>query len=170
MTTVDWRAEFEEQGKHDWELYEKTELVYRSIRKRHLGFGWVFLTEVRTQTGGWNENYIDALAFALWHSLKYERVAYEVKISRSGWLKELKKPTKCKVAMDYSHRFWFALPIGIVEDRDLTLITDGCGVLEVHNDGEIKIRKRAERREASDMPITFIASLLRNAKGRDYWK
>lgn len=55
---------------------------------------WVFLREVSAQTGQWGEQQrFDALAVGLVPSVHYARIVYEVKVSRSDWLRELKPKT-----------------------------------------------------------------------------
>lgn len=52
---------------------------------------WVFLREVSAQTGQWGEQQrFDAVALGLVPSVGYARIVYEVKVSRSDWLRELK--------------------------------------------------------------------------------
>lgn len=52
---------------------------------------WVFLREVQASTGAYSDvQRFDAVAIGLVPSVKYARVVYEVKVSRSDWLRELK--------------------------------------------------------------------------------
>lgn len=52
---------------------------------------WVFLREVQAATGNYSDTQrFDAVAVGLVPSVKYARVVYEVKVSRSDWLHELK--------------------------------------------------------------------------------
>lgn len=72
--------------------------VLAVLAKRHDEGGWngmpgrwVFLREVLAHTGGWGEQQrFDALALGLVPSVHYARIVYEVKVSRSDWLRELK--------------------------------------------------------------------------------
>lgn len=55
---------------------------------------WVFLREVQAATGSYSESQrFDGLALGLVPSNKYGRIVYEVKISRSDWLRELRPKT-----------------------------------------------------------------------------
>jgi len=72
--------------------------VLTAIARRHPddGYGgapgrWVFLREVQASTGAYSEvQRFDAIAIGLVPSVGYARVIYEVKVSRSDWLRELK--------------------------------------------------------------------------------
>lgn len=55
---------------------------------------WVFLREVQAATGSYGESQrFDGLAVGLVPSNNYARIVYEVKVSRSDWLRELKPKT-----------------------------------------------------------------------------
>lgn len=55
---------------------------------------WVFLRETQAATGSYGQSQrFDALAIGLVPSVKYARVVYEVKVSRSDWLRELRPRT-----------------------------------------------------------------------------
>ncbi len=76
-------------------------MVLDAIALRHdmSGIGgrparWVFCREVQAMTGAYsNVQRFDAVAIGLVPSVKYARVVYEVKVSRSDWLHELKPIT-----------------------------------------------------------------------------
>lgn len=146
-------------------------LIKQALARRHLsdpsrqGRAWVYLTELRTRTGYGSERYIDAFALALWRSAAYERVAYEIKVSRSDWLAELKQPRKRDQAHWLSHRAYFVFAPGVFRWADIVdlVALDGWGVLEVQSDGTVREMYGATKREAWPMPETFIAALLRRA-------
>ena len=142
---------------------------------------WVFLTEVRTKVG-WSttwgddldsERFIDALAFCLWPSGHYQRIAYEFKTSRADWLGELSNPVKKAPAYFLSHEFWYVVLPGVVyipndfkaecKSRRRKVGLDGCGIIEVQPDDSLKILVSATKRIPFPMPETFVASLLRRA-------
>lgn len=56
---------------------------------------WVFVREVQASTGAYADvQRFDAVAVGLVPSVKYARVVYEIKISRSDWLRELRPLTE----------------------------------------------------------------------------
>lgn len=150
-----------------------------ALQQRHPQSKWVFLPQVRTRTGYSrtnddidSERYLDAFAMSLWPSEGFRRVGYEVKVSRSDWLREVENPRKRAQGYFLTSEFWFAFAPGVYERGDEASMSirgkrynnplDGCGILEVQEDGTIKIIRHAVKREAWPMPDTFVASLLRS--------
>lgn len=85
------------------------------------------------------------------------RVAYEVKTSRSDFLSELRRPEKRRRAMEISHLFLFATPVGLVEPRE---IPKECGLVEV-DEGAVKMVVRPVVREARWFTESEVIHLLR---------
>lgn len=144
---------------------------YSKVKSQVETAKWVVLSEVRTNTGfksqrdgePFKEKFIDIMAFNCWPSEGLTRVVFEIKTSRNDFLNELKRPEKRWLAMMYSHRFYYVAPEGVVDMRELPT---GCGLVEVlEKDGKLKLHTvlGAPRREASPLPDSFIASLLRSA-------
>lgn len=149
------------------------------LAQRHPPDRWIFVTELSTTTGIVQagdrfdplgaKRKIDAFAMALWPSLGYERVAYEIKVSRQDWLRELNSPIKKTQAYLLSDHFYFVLAEGIfrkedwIKTRNIML----CGIYEVQPDGRLKtIRAGGQLRAepAWPMPEAFVASLLRRVR------
>lgn len=80
------------------EVPVSTHQVVEAIGRRHPMDGyngepgrWVFFREVPAATGSYGDvQRFDAVAIGLVPSVDYARVVYEVKVSRSDWLRELK--------------------------------------------------------------------------------
>ena len=90
---------------------------------------WLFFRELRVGTGRRNGDSQRMDAFAL-NSLPHtgmKRICYEVKIARSDFLSELKRPLKRRIGMRYSNEFYFVTPPGLVDVRE---IPDACGLIE----------------------------------------
>lgn len=167
------------------------------LAKRHDESGWngrpgrwVFLREVQAKTGSYGESQrFDALAVGLVPSNNYARIAYEVKVSRGDWLRELKPRTrgqwnwhgdaaggydvvelgpKYAAAMAVATEFWYAAPVRCILPAELP---EGAGLLEVRpwgREGELRARVavHAKRREVELPGPEFWASVLRNLAGR----
>src|SRR5690242_7930471 len=73
---------------------------------------WLFFRELRVGTGRRNASAqrLDAFALNTLPHLSMKRVCYEVKISRSDFLGELKHPLKRRIGMRYSNEFYFLTP------------------------------------------------------------
>lgn len=63
---------------------------------------------------------VDLLAVAAWRSLRYARIGYEVKVSRSDLRRELLKPHKRARNVAWCHEFYFAVPVGLLTTEEIT--------------------------------------------------
>jgi len=125
---------------------------------------WVFGTEVRNATG-WasNERYFDAFALNCWPSKGFHRIAYEIKVSRSDFLHELKQHEKRVEAMKVCHEFYFVTSPDVAAADE---VPENCGLYHatdtVHG-WQLKKVKVAMHREIDEVPsMAFVASLCRN--------
>lgn len=89
--------------------------------RRQFNSDWIFIAELRNGTGfkGGSNGYMDGFAINTFPSRGFERLAFEIKVSRSDFLAELRKPLKRKVALLYSNRFYFVAPPDIIKPADL---------------------------------------------------
>jgi hypothetical protein len=100
----------------------------RRLHPTHEG-QWCFIDELRLGVGyskATCEQRIDAFATHCW--TPYERVAYEVKASRSDFLREMKKPRKRARGLLLSNEFFFAAPAGLIKPEE---VPPECGLYEV---------------------------------------
>src|SRR5215831_5750364 len=90
---------------------------------------WLFFRELRVGTGRQNgsEQRLDAFALNTLPHTAMKRVCYEVKVSRSDFLVELKRPLKRRVGMRYSNEFYFVAPAGLIA---LSEVPSECGLIE----------------------------------------
>lgn len=154
--------------------------IFVALQQRHPEPDWVFMPQVRTKTGfdsyegaGFDSvRYLDALAMHCHESKGLRRVGYEIKVDRGDWLRELEDPRKRAQGFFLCHEFWFAVAPGVyragdevdvsIRGKKWTNALDGCGILEVQEDGTLREIRRATKRQAWPMPDTFVASLLRH--------
>ncbi len=88
--------------------------------------------------------------------------AFEVKVSRSDFLSELKKPEKRRLALHFSHEYYFVAPQGLIKPEELPT---ECGLMEARQeDDRIVIRqKRASlHRDTARPSWRFVASIARS--------
>jgi hypothetical protein len=92
---------------------------------------WAFFPELRIGTGygKGSEQRIDAFALALWPSKNWASHAYEIKVNRADFLKELRSPLKRRAALRYSNMFWFVTPEGLVKPEEIPV---EAGLMEAH--------------------------------------
>jgi hypothetical protein len=91
---------------------------------------WVFLRELRVGTGRSRNSLqrLDAFALNCLPHLAMKRICYEVKISRSDFLCELKNPLKRRMGMHFSNEFFFVTPAGMLS---LDEVPTECGLVEI---------------------------------------
>jgi len=103
----------------------KAEDLVKLIRQRYPldrpdGFqSHVVLEQVPDGTGMYHRHWIDAVAFSLWESKGLFRSAFEVKISRSDFIRELQNPQKHQWVMECFHEFWFVAPQDVIQMEEL---------------------------------------------------
>lgn len=126
---------------------------------------WAIFPEFRCGTGYARkpqsndvESRIDLLAVSLWPSTGEGVIAYEVKVSRSDFLSEIKKPSKRRPAMRYSNQFFFAAPAGLVKPTEIPY---DCGLIEVSPAGACRVVVPAPWRDDFHPTYTFVASVCR---------
>lgn len=130
------------------------------LQKRYPGPEWALMQEVAPKTGG-GTRYADAVAVNLWSSRGHAVHGFEIKVSRSDWLRELKQPEKAEDVYQYCDHWWIVAPKGVVKDGELP---PTWGLLELRAAG---IVQQIAAPRLSPIPITreFFASLIR--RGND---
>ena len=93
-------------------------------------------------------------AMGLWPSRGLHLHGFEIKVSRSDWLRELKSPAKADKMFRYFDRWWLA-----VADKDIVRngeLPETWGLLVMD-----KIVKTAPELEAAPMTREFLAAIMR---------
>ena len=135
------------------------DLVER-LRAKYPAPAWVVLTGVRTAPGiRATFGYMDALAMSVWPSRGLELYGFELKSSRSDWLRELKKPQKGENFFKYlDHWYVVAGSDQVVKVEELP---PGWGLLVPYGRG-LKIAKDPGLGGLPAEPgRLFLASVLR---------
>lgn len=148
-----------------------TRNVLDALRDRHPPGRYAFFEELRCGTGFRSyrrtddrEQRIDAYVLCMWESDQHRALAYEVKVSRSDFLRELKKPAKRAAAVSRSHQYFFAAPEGMIRPDELPT---EAGLVEVRLDGDhwaARTKVDAPRRETlAPMTPEFMMMIVRRA-------
>lgn len=138
----------------------KTEELLNKLAKKYPAPQYAFLSQVRNQTG-----YVgairtaDALALSLWPSRGNHLIGFELKISRSDWLHELKDPAKAEAIAQYCDMFY--LVISDLKVIDIAEVPKTWGILVASN-GTVKTLRDAPLLEAKVMDRTFMCGFMRN--------
>lgn len=138
-----------------------TKKIVEALSRRYPAPGFAFLADVRNQTGFQKrERTADAVAMSLWPSRGLTLHGFEVKASRSDWLKEMRSPDKAEVIQAYCDRWWLVVGASsIVKDSELP---ETWGLLVPSGKG-LKVAVDAPKLEPKELDRTFVASILRVA-------
>ena len=132
--------------------------VLRALNAEYTPDKWALFPEARTGTGFGKDssNYLDA-----W-TISYVKcntsISFEIKVSRSDFASELKKPLKRRAGMRLSHEFYFVVPKGLVSIEEVPV---DCGLIEVDEFDKLHYTIPAPRREIEPPTWSFMAQMLR---------
>ncbi|MFA5071231.1 MAG: hypothetical protein WC511_02560 [Candidatus Pacearchaeota archaeon] len=114
---------------------------------------------------GATEQRIDFFVFSLFPCDHYAKIAFEIKVNRGDFLKEMKNPLKRRQALIFSNQFYFAAPVGLIKPEEIPI---ECGLMEIdvkenglRKWGVAKVKVPAPWREEHNPNWGFIASITR---------
>jgi hypothetical protein len=137
--------------------------VRAALALRYPSKSHALMFEVAPRTGG-GTRYADAVAVGLWASHGHPIEGFEIKVSRSDWLHEMKQPEKSEPVMRYCNRWWLVCPKGVAAPDELP---DTWGLLELHENGTLRVRVNAPKLEPVPVDRGFFASLVRRGVEAD---
>ncbi|WVR18302.1 hypothetical protein y223_00022 [Bordetella phage PY223] len=141
----------------------KTPELKAALRARFCAPEWALLFEVGDATGASQRRWADAVAMNLYPSRGLEIHGFELKASRSDWLRELKNPAKAESVSRFCNRWWIVAPPGVVNDGELP---PTWGMYEAKG-GKLRQAVAAPKLEAHDVTRAFVAAMLRRASEAD---
>lgn len=141
----------------------KTADIKAALRARFCAPEWAIMFEVGDGTGMNQRRWADAVAMNLWPSRGLEIHGFEIKASRSDWLREIKNPAKAEAVQRYCDRWWIVAPPGVVQDGELP---PTWGLYEA-KDGKLKQIVAAPPLGVQPVDRSFVAAMLRRASGVD---
>lgn len=156
--------------------------IVKALRKRYDAYGhWLLATEVRLGTGYVDtkkryallpdgrygklpsgsmttiDQRIDVFAMSCWPSDHFRKIAFEVKVTRQDFKREIDRPVKRAGALAVSNMFYFVVPEGLVKAPE---VPDECGLMVLKGD-QLRVVKKAPCRECPEPSWGFIASFNR---------
>ncbi len=143
---------------------EHTEDVINALRNKYDdgGSSYAFLEQVGNATGWACNRHADAIAVALWKSRGLSITGFEVKVSRTDWLKELKNPGKAEPIAQYCHQWYL-----VVGDADIVQFGElpmNWGLMIPHTKTSLKVTKTAVVNEKpKPVDMDFLCGILRQA-------
>lgn len=92
---------------------------------------WICIPEMRVGTGygKTSSRQIDLFAFNCYPARGHKTIAYEVKVSRGDFLRDIKKPEKQRGARLYASEVYYAAPAGMLSVDEIPL---WAGLIEIH--------------------------------------
>lgn len=141
----------------------RAEDIRNALRLRYPPGSHALLWEVANGTGSAARRFADAVAVGLWPSHGHEVEGIEVKVTRADWVRERANAEKSQPVFGFCHRWWLAVPKGLVEPGELP---PTWGMLELCGD-VMRVKVKAPALEPAPMSRGFVASLLRRSAGAD---
>ncbi|WP_155754587.1 hypothetical protein [Burkholderia stagnalis] len=142
----------------------KTADVKAALRARFGAPEWALFFEVGDATGTRQNRWADAVAMNLYPSRGTEVHGFEIKVSRSDWLRELKSPAKSAPVQRYCDRWWVIAPDGVIVEGELP---PTWGRYEVQPSGKLRQVVAAPKLETELIDRAFVAAMLRRASAMD---
>lgn len=136
----------------------------------HSGGGWdcrCFLEQVANGTGYHGDSsWIDAAVVEFWGSNGYTRRAFEVKVDRNDFLREVARREKNMWCREAFHEFWFVAPEGVITSP--AEVPEGDGWMAPRGSG-LTIKVQAKRREAKldDLVVCALLRAMLKRTGRE---
>jgi len=131
-----------------------TRALGEAIERRYAEPEWFCLPHV-----GMDGRQIDFVAFGLWRSRGNLILGFEIKGSRSDWLRELKNPSKAELTALACDEWWVVAPRGVVEPDE---VPRGWGLLEKRGRG-LRCVVKAQPRPA-ELCRQMMASFIRRCR------
>lgn len=132
--------------------------IIELLRHRHPVPEWASFIELPSNTGGIGR-YLDFYAINTWKSKRFLKIAYEIKVSRADFARELSAPQKRAFAESVADECWFAMPVGLVQADE---VPEGWGLIELVSNG-LRVKKRAMQRKVEQLSMAFAVSIARRS-------
>lgn len=116
---------------------------------------WAFFEQVRSSA--WYARTADALALNLWKSRGHTLHGFEVKATRTDWLKELHSPDKAETIARFCDYWWIVTVPGIIEAGELP---GGWGLMLLRG-SRLRVETQAVRVEPVPLSGEFIVEMIR---------
>lgn len=138
--------------------------VVALLKARYPPPAFAFLEQVADGTGLRQSRWADAVAMSVWPSRGYYLEGFEVKVSRSDFLSEIRNPAKADALMRYCMHWWMVVgDASIVRDGELPKT---WGLMAVKS-GKLRVAVCAPTLTPEPFDTTLTASILRNAAVSD---
>lgn len=134
--------------------------VYRLLQVRYPIPSWALLPQVGNTTGSGVGRWADAVAMGCWPSIGLSFIGFEIKVSRSDWLSEIRNGEKSQAIFKFCD-YWYI----VVSDEKIVQpgeMPATWGLLAAKG-GKLHCIKEAPQLQPQEFTKGFVASILRNA-------
>lgn len=138
---------------------EKTKQIKQALVNHYsTRDAWVICFEVGNDTGAKHKGWADAVAMSVWPSRGYAIHGFEIKVSRSDFLKEMENPGKADVVGQHCDYWNLVTPSGLVQDSE---VPEAWGLITLTAKGRLHTRRAPTKNKAAQINKGFMAALLR---------
>ncbi len=130
------------------------------LRRKFPAEAFAMLYEVRDAAGFSAQRSADVVMVGLWPSRGCQIDGMEIKVSRSDWLRELKKPEKAEAFVPYCDRWWIVA--GNMDVVKLSELPPTWGLMVPSCRG-LKIVTEAPKLDAKPLDRSLLAAMLKRA-------
>lgn len=127
------------------------------LRRRYAAPEWAMLFEVANTTGAGASRYADAVAMNLYPSRGLTVFGFEIKVSKSDFINEVRNPDKSVSVQKYCDRWYIVAPAEAVDE---SLLPENWGWLQVTGE-QIRLRKEGPKLKAEPLSREFVAAMVR---------
>jgi hypothetical protein len=141
--------------------------IVKILGEAHDPKQWAFFDELRIGTGYGKdaEQRFDAWAIHYFPSKRNVSRCYEIKISRSDFKSEIRKPLKRRPGLRLANEFYFVTPENLLDPAE---IPPECGLMEVNSKGNLKIKLQAPFRDIMPPTWLFMSAICRRLDRERY--
>lgn len=132
--------------------------IFARIKAKHAS-GYAVIRGVRNAASFDADRTCDALVMGTWKSNGLHLHGFEIKVSRSDWLREIQDPSKAEAFAKHCHYWWIAAAPGIVKLEELPAT---WGLMEAAGE-TLKVRRPATFRDPERLEWSMLAALLRRS-------
>lgn len=143
-------------------LKPTTDIVTVALRERYCQPEFAFFQEVG-DSGSGSRVYADGVAINMWASRGYAITGFEVKVSRSDWLRELKQPEKSEPILTRCDYWYLVAPDEVYLPDEVPV---SWGILSF-KDGKLREKRKAPKLEPKPITRAFVAQMFRRAHTKD---
>jgi hypothetical protein len=140
----------------------KTIEVTAALRERFAPPEFALFEEVG-DSGSSSRVYADGVAINMWASRGYAIHGFEVKVSRSDWLRELKQPDKAEPIITKCDHFWLVAPDEVYQIDE---VPPSWGILGF-KDGKLREKRKAPALDPKPITRAFVAQMFRRSSDRE---